>query len=49
LEDNIKIDIKQRGYEVVDWINLAPNRDVWLVLIDAIINFQIEHKRLGIY
>jgi hypothetical protein len=28
-EDNIKIDLKERMWEGVDWIHLAQNRDWW--------------------
>jgi hypothetical protein len=27
--DNIKVDLKEVGYEDVDWINLAKDRDQW--------------------
>jgi hypothetical protein len=28
-EDNIKIDLKEIGLEVVDWIDLTWDRDLW--------------------
>jgi hypothetical protein len=30
-EDNIKIDFREIGWEVVDWIHLAQDRDQWRV------------------
>ena len=29
-EDNIKIDLKETGWEVVHWIDLVQDRDSWL-------------------
>jgi hypothetical protein len=31
-EDSIKIDLKNIGMEIVDWIQLAQDRDPWWVL-----------------
>jgi hypothetical protein len=31
--DNIKIDIKEIGWVVMDWINLAQDRDQWSALV----------------
>jgi hypothetical protein len=28
-EDNIKMDLREMGYEGVDWIHLAQDRDQW--------------------
>ncbi|KAJ4439199.1 hypothetical protein ANN_07316 [Periplaneta americana] len=30
-EDNIKMDLKETGYDARDWINLAQDRDRWLM------------------
>jgi hypothetical protein len=32
LEDNIRTDFREIGWEVVDWILLAQDRDQWQVL-----------------
>jgi hypothetical protein len=32
-EDNIKMDIKDMGWESVNWINLAQDRDQWWALV----------------
>jgi hypothetical protein len=31
-EDNIRMDLQEVGYGVMDWIELAQDRDRWLVL-----------------
>jgi hypothetical protein len=41
------MDIKEIGWEGVDWINLAQNRDKWRSLVKAVLNFGF-HKMRGI-
>jgi hypothetical protein len=40
-EDNITVDLKDRGWEGVDWINLAQDRDRWRALVNTVMNFRI--------
>jgi hypothetical protein len=40
-EDNIKMDLREIGLEVVDWINLAQNRDRWQVLVNTAMNIRV--------
>jgi len=40
-EDNIKMGHKEIGWEGVDWVNLAKDRDEWLLLVKMVISFQI--------
>jgi hypothetical protein len=35
-EDNIRMDLQEVGYERVDWIGLAQDRDRWRVLVSAV-------------
>jgi hypothetical protein len=41
LEDNVKIDLREMGWGVVDWINLAEDRDQWRALANAVLNLQV--------
>jgi hypothetical protein len=37
--DNIKIDLVEIGWDGVDWIDLAQNRDKWRALVNVVMNF----------
>jgi hypothetical protein len=30
--DNIKMDLREIGRDVMDWIDLAQNKDLWILL-----------------
>jgi len=36
-----RMDLKERGWEGVDWIRLAYVRDQWLTLLNAIMKLRI--------
>jgi hypothetical protein len=36
--DNIKIDIREIGWENVDWIDLAQDRGQWRALVNTVMN-----------
>jgi hypothetical protein len=38
LEHNIKMDVREIGYDNVDWIYLAHDRDQWRVLVIWVMN-----------
>ena len=40
-EDNIKMDLQEVGCGVMDWIELAKDRDRWWALVNAVMNFQV--------
>ena len=40
-EGNIKMDIQEVGCEVVDWIDLAQDKDMWWALVNAVMNFRV--------
>ena len=39
-EDNIKMDLQEVGWEGMDWIDVAQNRERWRALVRAIMNFR---------
>jgi hypothetical protein len=42
-DDNIKMDLDVVGCEVMEWIELAQDRDRWCALVRAVMNFRF-HK-----
>jgi hypothetical protein len=44
LEDNIKVDKKERGWEGVDRVHLAQCRAQWLPLVNTIVNLWVPYK-----
>ena len=40
-EDNIKMDLREIGFGVVDWIERAHDRDKWRALVNAVMNLCI--------
>jgi hypothetical protein len=40
-EDNIKVDLQEVGWDGVDWIDMAPDRDRWRVLVNAVMKLRV--------
>jgi hypothetical protein len=38
-ENNIKMDFQEVGCEGMDWIDLAQDKDRWLVFVNAVMKF----------
>jgi hypothetical protein len=36
--DSITIDLREIGWDVMDWINQAQDRDQWRALVNTIMN-----------
>jgi hypothetical protein len=41
LMDNIKMDLGEIGWDDVDWIGLAQNRNRWRALVNAVMNLRV--------
>jgi hypothetical protein len=38
--DNIKMDLREIGWDGVDWIDMAQNRDQWRTLVNMVLNLR---------
>jgi hypothetical protein len=41
-EDNIKMDLWEIGFEDVDWVHLAQDRDTWRTLVNTVMNLRVS-------
>jgi hypothetical protein len=39
--DNIKMDLRDIGWSVMDWIELGENMDQWRALVDTVMNVRV--------
>jgi hypothetical protein len=39
--DNIKMDLTEIGWDGVDWIDLAQDRDQWRALMNTVMNLRV--------
>jgi hypothetical protein len=40
-KDNIKMDLQEVGWEGVDWIDMAQDRDRWRAVVSAVMNLRV--------
>jgi hypothetical protein len=40
-KDDIKVNLKEVGWEIVDWIDLAHDRDKWQTLMNVVMNLWV--------
>jgi hypothetical protein len=40
-EDNIKMDLQEVGWWLIDWIDLAQDRERWRALVSAVMNLRV--------
>jgi hypothetical protein len=40
-EDNIKLDLRETGWGVMDWTDLAQDRDQWWAIVNMVMNLQV--------
>jgi hypothetical protein len=39
--DNIKMDLREIGWDGMDWINPAQDKDPWRALLNTVMNFRV--------
>jgi hypothetical protein len=39
--DNIKMHLREIGWDDIDWIDLAQNGDQWRALVNAVMNLRV--------
>jgi hypothetical protein len=44
LVDNIKIYFREIGWDGMDWIDLARNRDQWRALVNTVMNLRVPEN-----
>ena len=48
-EDNIKMDLQEVGFGIMDWIELAQERDSWRTVVNVIMNLRIPFYAENIF
>jgi hypothetical protein len=38
---NIRLDLREIGWDDMDWIDLADDRDQWRALVNTVMNFRV--------
>jgi hypothetical protein len=39
--DNIELDLREMGWDGMDWIDLAQDRDRWRALVNTVMNLRV--------
>jgi hypothetical protein len=39
--DNIKMDLREIGWDGVDWSDMVQDRDQWRALVSTVLNFRV--------
>jgi hypothetical protein len=42
--DNIKIDLREIGWDDMDWVDLAQDRDQWRALVNTLMNLRVPQN-----
>jgi hypothetical protein len=40
--DNVKIDLREIGWDGMDWIDVAQDRDQWRALVKNVMNLRVS-------
>jgi hypothetical protein len=43
-EDNIRMNLREIGWDGVDWMHLSQDRDLWWALMNMVINLPVPQK-----
>jgi hypothetical protein len=46
-ENNIRMDLREIGWEGVDWIHLALDRDQWWAVVNMVMNLRVPWKTVS--
>jgi hypothetical protein len=49
MEGNVKMGLREVGFEGVDWIHLAQDTDQWRALVNVLTNFRVAKEAWGIF
>jgi hypothetical protein len=41
LVDNIKMNLRETGWDRVDWMDMAHDRDQWRALVNTVLNLRV--------
>jgi hypothetical protein len=44
MADSIRMDLRETGWEGVDWMHLAQHKDQWQVLVNTIMNLLVPSQ-----
>jgi hypothetical protein len=39
--DNVKMDLREIGWDGIDWIDFAKDRDQWKALVNTVMNLRV--------
>jgi hypothetical protein len=42
--NNIKMDLRKRGWDGMDWIDLAQDKDQWRALLNTVMNLRVPYN-----
>jgi hypothetical protein len=44
-EDNIRMDLRELGWEVVEWMHMIQDRDQWRTVVNMVMNLRVQKRR----